>query len=125
MYIVAVTPDIVIPTDGFTLTVNETEVAIFECTATGIPPPTISWYRNGTELSENLDPRITLTIHSEPLLVSGGVYRVSRNLLLFDVADNDSDIYTCNTTNAVGTNERKFELMTQGSHKYDLYNINL
>ena len=90
---------------------------MFECTATGIPPPTISWYRNGTELNEGLDPRITLSNHSEPLLVSsdGGVfYSVSRALVLTDTRDDDSNDYTCFATNIVGIDEQEFVLIIHG-----------
>ena len=34
-------------------TVNETETVTFECTATGVPVPVITWNRNGVELSGN------------------------------------------------------------------------
>ena len=111
MYTNTVTPNITSPTDDFTLTVNETEVAIFECTATGIPAPTISWYRNGTELSE--DSRITLSNHTAPSLVQGDggmVYSVSRSLMLADTRDDDSDTYTCVADNIVGND---FELVVQ------------
>ena len=114
-----VSPVIAFPPDGFTLTVNETEVAIFECTATGIPPPTISWYRNATELGEGLDPRITLSNHSEPLLVSsdGGVlYSVSRSLQLENAADNDSGFYSCTASNIIENSEQDFELIVQGQY---------
>ena len=114
-------PIIAFPTDGFTLTVNETEVALFECTATGIPAPTISWFRNGTELSG--DSHITLSNHTAPTLVQGDggmVYSVSRTLMLSDTRDDDSDTYTCRATNMAGsdnmirTAEQDFELVVQG-----------
>ena len=121
LYLSAVVPIITIPMDNFILTVNETEVALFECTATGIPPPTISWYRNGMELSG--DSHITLSNHTTPTLVQGDggmVYSVSRTLMLADTVDGDSDTYTCRATNMVGsdsmdhTDEQDFELVIQG-----------
>ena len=121
MHTNTVAPNITSPTDGFTLTVNETEVALFECTATGIPPPTISWYRNGIEFSGA--SRITLSNHTAPTLVQGDggmVYSVSRTLMLADTVDDDSDTYTCRATNMVGsdsmdhTDEQDFELVIQG-----------
>ena len=108
-------PIITSPTDGFTLTVNETEVAVFECTATGIPPPTISWYRNGTELLSG-DSRITLSNHAAPTLVQGDggmVYSVSRTLMLANTRDDDSDTYTCVADNIVGNDSQEFELVVQ------------
>ena len=114
MYTNTVTPNITSPTDGFTLTVNETEVVLFECTATGIPAPTISWYRSGTELSG--DSHITLSNHTAPTLVQGDggmVYSVSRTLILADTRDDDSDTYTCVADNIVGNDSQEFELVVQ------------
>ena len=94
---------------------------MFECTATGIPPPTISWYRNGTELNEGLDPRITLSNHSEPLLVSsdGGVlYSVSRSLMVASTNDGSSDVYTCMAHNIVDNADQVFELVVQGCNVF-------
>ena len=114
VYYNTVTPNITSPTDGFTLTVNETEVAIFACTATGIPVPTISWYRNVTELSG--DSHITLSNHTAPSLVQGDggmVYTVSRTLMLADTRDDDSDTYTCVADNVVGNDSQEFEVDVQ------------
>ena len=110
-----VTPNITSPTDGFTLTVNEMEVALFECTATGIPAPTISWYRNGTELLSG-DSHISLSNHTAPTLVQGDggmVYSVSRTLMLADTRDDDSDTYTCRASNIVGNDTQDFEVVVQ------------
>ena len=93
---------------------------MFECTATGMPPPTISWYRNATELGEGLDPRITLSNQSEPLLVSsdGGVlYSVSRSLQLENAADNNSGFYSCTASNIIDDSDKDFELIVQGQYK--------
>ena len=114
-YTVSNSPIITSPTDGFTLTVNETEVAIFECTATGIPAPTISWYRNGMELLSG-DSRITLSNHTAPTLVQGDggmVYSVSHTLMLADTRDADSDNYTCVALNIVENDSQEFELIVQ------------
>ena len=114
LYLSAVAPIITSPTEGFTLTVNEMEVALFECTATGIPAPTISWYRNGTELSG--DSRITLSSHTAQSLVQGDggmVYSVSRSLMLADTRDDDSDTYTCIADNIAGNDTQDFELVVQ------------
>ena len=114
MYTNTVAPIITSPTDCFTLTVNETEVALFQCTATGIPAPTISWYRNGMELSG--DSRITLSNHTAPTLVQGDggmVYSVSHTLMLADIVDDDSDTYTCVADNIVGNDSQEFEVDVQ------------
>ena len=89
-------------------------MALFECTASGIPAPTISWYRNGTELSGN--SHITLSNHTASTLVQvdgGMVYNVSRTLMLADTRDADSDNYTCVALNIVGNDSQEFELIVQ------------
>ena len=53
-FIHAVVPSILIPPVNFTYTVNETDPVIFMCSATGIPPPVITWMRNGVLLDENV-----------------------------------------------------------------------
>ena len=87
---------------------------MFECTATGIPAPTISWYRNGTELSG--DSRITLSNHTAPSPAQGDggmVYIVSRTLMLADTRDEDSDTYSCRASNIIGNDTQDFELVVQ------------
>ena len=108
--------EITFPTEISINIVNETERAMFECTATGIPPPTISWYRNGTELSEGLDPRITLSNHSEPLFSSRDgeeFYSISRTLILANTSNDDSNIYTCLAMNTPGSDRHEVELVVQ------------
>ena len=41
-------------------TVNMGDVVTFHCVGTGIPAPSITWFRNGTELSSAADSRVTL-----------------------------------------------------------------
>ena len=89
-------------------------MALFECTATGIPAPTISWYRNGTKLGG--DTHITLSNHTTPTLVQGDggmVYSVSRTLMLADTRDDDSGTYTCRASNIVRSDTQDFELVVQ------------
>jgi len=45
---------------NFTYTVNHTDPVTFVCSATGIPPPEITWMRNGLLVDEIVDPRIIL-----------------------------------------------------------------
>ena len=126
LYLSAVVPIITIPIDNFTLTVNETEVALFECTATGIPPPTISWYRNGMELGG--DTRITLSNHTTPTLVQGDggmVYSVSRTLMLADTRDDGSDTYTCRASNIVENDTQDFELVVQSELNISVVIVNI
>ena len=87
---------------NFTYTVNQTDPVTLVCSATGIPPPEITWMRNGLLLDENVDPRIILGNPSdaEVFPTSGGnIYFVSRNLTINNTRDSDSDTYTCVASN--------------------------
>ena len=113
---------------NFTYTVNETDPVVFMCSATGIPPPEITWMRNGVLLDENVDPRISLSNPSDAevfLTTGGNIYFVSRNLIISNTRDSDSSTYTCvaSNGNAVTPNvTQDFELFVNG--KLDLYNKN-
>ena len=84
-------------------TVNETDTVTFECSATGIPPPTITWLRNGMELNDTTNSRITVGDPVEMDLPRDNdgetVSMVTRTLNLIHTTDRDSGMYTCMATN--------------------------
>ena len=89
---------------------------MFQCTATGIPAPEISWYRNGTVLNSSTDARVTLS-EASVSMVAGSAYEVDRTLTLDNATDSDSGIYTCQAddVNAVQPSiSREFELLVKG-----------
>ena len=99
-------------------TVNRFQSAIFECRATGIPAPSIDWYRNGDLLNEAFDSRISL---SEPMMTepatSNDVYEVVRTLTFNSTRDNDTDTYTCVAGNGnvrMPNVTQDFELFVRG-----------
>ena len=106
-------------------TVNMTETAIFECVATGIPAPSITWFRNGTELCNRTDPRVTLYDPLPPVTVLDNkgemVLQVTRTLSLSMSEDGDSGSYECRASNDAtpGEDRESFELVVQSksSHK--------
>ena len=105
--------------DGFTYTVNENDPVTFTCSATGIPPPEITWMRNGAPFDQS-NTLVTLSDPTMPELFStggGDIYFVSRNLTLDNTMDADSGTYTCvaSNGNAVDpTDVQNFELFVRG-----------
>ena len=101
-------------------TVNDTDTVTFECSATGIPPPTITWLRNGMELNATTDSRVTVgdpmemdfTRDNDGVTVS----MVTCTLNLINTTDGDSGMYFCMVTNDAdpGTDTEEFELIVQG-----------
>ena len=113
----AVIPEIIFPTDSFAgYIVNVTDAVIFECTATGIPPPTIQWFRDGVLLSSGVmlsEPSQTLV---SATMGTGMIYQVERTLN-FTTAANDTGTYTCEASNInlmQPTVAQNFELFVQG-----------
>ena len=99
----AVVPSITFPHDGHTFYTNEFTPAVFQCTATGIPAPEISWYRNGTVLNSSTDARVTLSEESVSMVATdgGNVYQVNRTLTLDNATDSDSGDYMCQADNDI------------------------
>ena len=86
----------------------------FQCTATGIPTPSITWYRNGTVLTNLTDSRV---IEGVPdVMTEDGVFTVTQTLTLNDTVDEDSDNYTCVGSNPAGSSTSDFELIVRGTH---------
>ena len=100
-------------------TVNETDTVTFECSATGIPPPTITWLRNGMELNDMTDSCVTVGDPMEMDFTRANdgetVSIVTRTLNLINTTDGDSGMYTCVATNDAdpGTDTMDFDLIVQ------------
>ena len=94
-------------------TVNEMEAVTFECSATGIPPPTITWYRDGVLLSGDRVTLINQTLMDFTRMDNENVQMVTRMLTLANTNDGDSGNYTCNATNTAGEDLEEFELVVQ------------
>ena len=106
---------------GEVYTVNEFNPVIFECNATGIPAPTINWFRDSSLLNSVYDSRITLSDHSDPIAYptpDGNILLVTRTLTLNDAMDDDSDTYTCRATNGIAVSPsvaQNFDLFVRGN----------
>ena len=119
MYIIFLTviPEIIFPNDSFTgYVVNVTDPVIFECTATGIPPPTIHWFRDGVLLRSGVmlsEPSQTMV---PAPMDTGMIYQVNRTLTFVSAAS-DTDTYTCEVSNineVQPTTTQNFTLFVQG-----------
>ena len=99
LFSLTVIPEIIFPNDSFAgYVVNVTDPVTFECIATGIPPPTIQWFRDGVLLSSGVmlsEPSQTMV--SAPM-GTGMIYQVERTLV-FTTAANDTGTYTCEASN--------------------------
>ena len=105
--------------DDFTYTVNEGDPMTFTCSSTGIPPPEITWMRNGAPFNQSIT-RVTLSDPTMPELLStggGDIYFVSRSLTLDNATDTDSGTYTCvgsNGNDVDPTDVQNFGLFVRG-----------
>jgi len=128
-----VIPEIIFPNDSFTgYVINVTDTVTFECIATGIPPPTIQWFRGGMLLTPEgmlgngqslvstgeLNSRLTLGEPSQMMIPTpaGRIYRVERTLT-FSTNGSDTDTYTCMASNINAVQPiatQNFTLFVQG-----------
>ena len=118
LFSLTVIPRIIFPNDSFLgYIVNVTDPVTFECTATGIPPPSIQWFRDGVLLSSGVvlsEPSQTMV----PAPVGTGmIYQVERTLTFVTTAS-DTDTYTCEASNinvVQPTAVQDFTLFVQGT----------
>ena len=106
-----------------TYTATENGSVSFQCTGTGVPAPSITWYRNGAQLLNN--SRTTITINSPRQDGATLIYEVIGVLRIMPVYDNDSDtVYTCTASNIAGNVTDQFGLDVFGKQRknYD-YNF--
>jgi len=83
---------------------NDSNV-IFECTTTGFPIPTLSWYHNG-----NLLANYSRTVIQDKIVVNGGVIFLASTLEICSTHASDSGTYSCIAENRLGTDSFDFEV---------------
>ncbi len=76
--------------------VNETDLLVLDCTATGIPLPNITWSKNGSQINFPSDQQ-SLTISTSQ--DSNSVYRVISMLSISSVTYFDRGTYICTASN--------------------------
>lgn len=79
-----------------TIIVTKGQSLILECVASGMPPPKVSWEKDGTDVSGHNKTRFLLT-----------------NLLIEATSEEDSGRYTCTATNGIG----------EGGSAFIFYNV--
>ena len=105
-------------------TVNMGDVVTFQCVATGIPAPSITWFRNGMAFNSSANFRVTLSDPSEATTVADVdntgemILQTSRTLNLSMTEDNDSGSYECRASNDAmsGEDSEPFELIVQSKY---------
>ena len=114
---IAVVPNITsyLPAASSRYVVNVTDNIMFQCTATGVPPPDIQWYRGNVLLNSSTDS-VTVRTRSvdEP---ERALATVTREITLSQTSTNDtSSDYRCRATNEAdnGQDSEVFELLVQG-----------
>lgn len=83
------------------VTIVQGSLVTLSCEARGVPPPTLTWFKEGQPLS----------LHRN-LLLDGQETR----LQLPDVAPSDAGLYSCVASNQAGSSTKTFNLTVLGNH---------
>lgn len=117
-----VTPSIAFPVSGTTFTVNESSIITIQCSATGIPYPTLSWYRESVLLSSQggfgINDRITISdLMIEDYLTPSGIIKRVNQTLSLTANGSDTGSFMCTADNNVLVNASvDFNVFVQGKH---------
>ena len=88
-------------------TVNENSTVTFQCNGTGVPEPVITWYRNGTLITDDRFSTSNATLQDSSTLI----YNVTGSLTLNNAYDTDTDTgYSCVANNTAGNATDSFNL---------------
>ena len=90
-------PDVIVAPS--LITVNESEAASMQCSASGNPAPAILWSRVNSSLPQGRSA------------VFGGKLEVQKSQM------SDSGVYQCEATNILGTARKQVELFINGEHQ--------
>ena len=135
LFFLSVKPEIQFLGPAPLLTVNQSDPAVFECNATGIPAPFLQWSMGDIELNNmgfggGIDDRISITESTETYLSSDGfVFSVTSILTIISTDRNDSGSYSCTAYNRVGDSMTPFEdeestnLFVQGIYLCLYFNV--
>ena len=104
----AVPPDI----DAFyapEVFVPENDNIIINCSATGYPPPSLQWTRNGMEITNERFTINDIKCSSDCLVDA----RVTSSLIITNASMSDIDMYTCTAMNILGEVDASLNLTVQ------------
>ena len=104
-FAVLVPPTVITP-NGSRVVTDEGTSLLVDCTATGIPPPNITWQDpSGSELPNNDNVRIILEDRTVPQLMADDGFtflqHVTRTLVINNANDSDTGNYTCTADNGI------------------------
>ena len=91
--------------------VNETDAVTFECIATGIPSPTLTWFVEGSLLNATESRVIFANASSQ--LITPVLFRVTQNVTIQNATTGDDGMYSCHAQNTAGSNMVSFELVVR------------
>ena len=97
-------------------TVNEFSPVSFQCSAIGIPIPSITWYRNNI-ISNETDSRISIK-RTEPNPLSSLVFETNQTLTITGVQDNDTDVYSCMASSDIANDSTTFDLIVHCKYAF-------
>ena len=113
------------PAESTVITVNQSMVAEFDCSAAGIPTPDISWFRvfdNGSIVELTTAGCVIVTRlqpDNEFLLEDRGIVsQVNSTLILMNTVDSDSGTYRCVARNNASGDGimQDIQLVVQGTY---------
>ncbi len=107
-------PQIIFPEINKTVIVNEENLILINCSASGIPAPVISWFKVGQNGSAAINKSSSQVNNEYQLPEDRGTASLVTSQLTFPSAqDMDSGRYQCQSENSVGNATRQFELLVQ------------
>ena len=98
------------PVDGEMFRVNRSDDITIQCSARGIPPPSIRFLRRGVELNRtgresgvgvDFASRVQLGEELSSVFMNDGTFMVSRMLTIFNVAEEDAGDFTCEVASTI------------------------
>ena len=120
-----VRPSILYPSPGVVFRVNESFSITIQCSSTGLPSPSLSWYRNSLQLTgdavggggggvNGINDRIRISdTVIQAYVTPDGIVNQTNQTLTLSANRTDTDNYTCRADN-VGQAEVSFSILVQG-----------